>query len=117
MCIRDRSGGQARRLALARLLLRPAPLWLLDEATEGLDDATAADVLARLSRAADGRTVLMATHSQREAALADRLVVLAHGRIAVDARRGENAYALAFKALRPDVRQGRLAESGEQSSA
>ncbi len=68
------SGGQSRRLALARLLLRPAPLWLLDEPTEALDAATAHDVLQRLARHAGPRTLLIATHLRREAALADRLV-------------------------------------------
>ncbi|KAF1023532.1 MAG: putative ABC transporter ATP-binding protein [Paracidovorax wautersii] len=95
------SGGQARRLALARLLLMGRPLWLLDEPTEGLDDATARDVLARLAQALQGRTLLMATHTQREAALADRLVVLSHGRVVCDARRGDPAYAQAWQALRP----------------
>ncbi|HEY2254873.1 MAG TPA: ATP-binding cassette domain-containing protein, partial [Variovorax sp.] len=58
------SGGQSRRLALARLLLRDVPVWLLDEATEGLDAATAHDVLQRLQRQAAGRTLLIATHLQ-----------------------------------------------------
>ena len=96
------SGGQARRLALARLLLRDAPFWLLDEPTEALDGPTARDVLARLAQHAAGRTVLLATHLKREAALADRLIVLEHGRIVADLQRGTSAFTAALTALRHD---------------
>jgi ATP-binding cassette subfamily C protein CydC len=96
------SGGQSRRLALARLLLRDVPLWLLDEPTEALDTATARDVLRRLEVQAVGRTLLIATHLRREAALADRLVCLRQGRIVADLRRGSPAFDAALNALRPD---------------
>ncbi|MGJ7573962.1 thiol reductant ABC exporter subunit CydC [Variovorax sp. RB2P76] len=96
------SGGQARRLALARLLLRPVPLWLLDEPTEALDAATAHDVLQRLAQHAGARTLLIATHLRREAALADRLVCMAQGRIVADLRRGSEAFDAALRNLRPD---------------
>ena len=94
------SGGQSRRLALARLLLRRADFWLLDEPTEGLDGATAADVIARLALHAKGRTVLLATHLRREAALADRLLVMKDGRIDADLWRGTDAFKTALEALR-----------------
>lgn len=96
------SGGQSRRLALARLLLRDVPLWLLDEPTEALDASVADDVLQRLRAHATGRTLLIATHLQREAALADRLLCLAHGRLVADLRRGTPGFAAALSALRPD---------------
>lgn len=96
------SGGQGRRLALARLLLRPTPLWLLDEPTDGLDPDTARDVLSRLSREADGRTLVIATHIRREADLADRLIVLDRGRITGAFQRGEDGFSAALAALRPD---------------
>jgi ATP-binding cassette subfamily C protein CydC len=94
------SGGQSRRLALARLLLHPADVWLLDEPTEGLDHATAADVLARLRRRANGRTVLIATHLRREAELADRLIVMTEGQMTADLRRGTPDFDAALDALR-----------------
>ena len=73
------SGGQARRLALARLFLTNAPLWLLDEPTEGLDNATAEDVLERLKARAGSRTLLIATHIRREARICERIIVLNQG--------------------------------------
>jgi ATP-binding cassette subfamily C protein CydC len=96
------SGGQLRRLALARLLLRQVPLWLLDEPTEGLDPATARDVLQRLARLAQGHAVLLATHVRREAELADRLVCLQDGRIVMDIQRGDQEFETVLNTLRPD---------------
>ncbi|MDC9835978.1 amino acid ABC transporter ATP-binding/permease protein [Rhizobium binxianense] len=96
------SGGQSRRLALARLFLRDTPLWLLDEPTEGLDGATARDVLQRLSAKAAGRSLVIATHIRREAAIADRVAVIEGGRISEISRRGEAAFEKALDRLRPD---------------
>ena len=96
------SAGQARRLALARLLLRDAALWLLDEPTEGLDGNTARDVVARLDERATGRILVVATHTRREASLADRILVLRDGRIAADVARGTPAFDMELSQLRPD---------------
>lgn len=96
------SGGQARRLTLARLILRDTPLWLLDEPTEGLDGATARDVMARLRIAGEGRCVVIATHVRREAEHADRLIVMDRGQVVATSRRGGQAYAAALASLRPD---------------
>lgn len=64
------SGGQGRRVAIARLLLKDAPVWLCDEPTEGLDDATAREVLSQIIQLAaeKQRTLLLITH-QPEMAL------------------------------------------------
>lgn len=96
------SGGQLRRLALARLLLRDAPFWLLDEPTEAVDARIAADVLRRIAARAEGHTLLVATHLRREAALADRLIRIDHGRLVADLHRGTPAFDAALRALRPD---------------
>ena len=96
------SGGQSRRLALARLLLRGVPLWLLDEPTEALDTLTADDVLHRLAQASTGRTLLISTHLRREAALADRLVCVKEGRTVADVQRGTPAFDAMLQTLRAD---------------
>ena len=70
------SGGEARRLALARIVLKSAPVWLLDEPTAGLDEALAARVMANLMRKAGTATIIVAAHHGREAAFADRVVRL-----------------------------------------
>lgn len=96
------SGGQSRRLALARLLLRDVPLWLLDEPTEALDAATAQAVLDCVAALAQGRTLLIATHLRREAELADRVLCLQAGVIVADWRRGSFEFDAALQALRAD---------------
>ncbi len=73
------SGGQARRVALARAMVKDAPLLLLDEPTSGLDADTEALLLPALAKASQGRTTLMATHSPALIAQAQRVVHLADG--------------------------------------
>lgn len=75
------SGGQRRRVALARALLRDAPVLLLDEPTVGLDAAAERKVREAIRRARRGRTVLLVTHDAQLAALADRVVHLLDGRV------------------------------------
>jgi ATP-binding cassette subfamily C protein CydC len=70
------SGGEARRIALARALLKDAPILILDEPTEGLDAATEREVVARLAERTRGKTLLVITHRPACLALADRVVRL-----------------------------------------
>lgn len=82
---RGLSGGQAQRLALARVWLSEAPLVLLDEPTASLDPDSEAEVVAALARlAASGRTLIMATHQPALMTLAGRRVALHNGSL-VDA--------------------------------
>lgn len=68
------SGGEARRIALARALLKETPIVILDEPTEGLDLATEQKVIARLATRLSGTTVLIITHRPACLALANRVV-------------------------------------------
>lgn len=95
------SGGQASRLALARLLLHDTQLWLLDEPTEGLDYATAADVLHRLRSKSANRALLIVTHLLREAELADRIIVVDQGRIVKDLKSTDRRFSEILGQLRP----------------
>ncbi|MFI6522287.1 ABC transporter ATP-binding protein [Spirillospora sp. NPDC050679] len=80
---RDLSGGQWQRLALARVLYRDAPVWVLDEPTAALDIEGEARFLSGLADgAAAGRSVLVVTHRLETARAADRVLVLREGRLA-----------------------------------
>ena len=75
------SGGEGRRVALARVILRDAPILLLDEPTEGLDAETERAVLAALEEVMAGRTVVMITHRAAVAEAMDRVVRIEAGRL------------------------------------
>ena len=75
------SGGERQRLAIARALLKEAPILVLDEATANLDVTTERDVLERLRSFMAGRTTLVITHREAVAAGMDRTVRLEAGRI------------------------------------
>lgn len=70
------SGGESRRLAIARLLLHGGDVFLLDEPTTGLDEATARQLLAALRETLRGRAVVTASHQAAEIAIADRRLAL-----------------------------------------
>ncbi|WP_458098348.1 thiol reductant ABC exporter subunit CydD, partial [Roseomonas sp. WA12] len=67
------SGGERRRVALARALLKDAPILLLDEPTAHLDEAAEAALIGVIREGARSRTTIIATHSERLAAMADRV--------------------------------------------
>lgn len=78
---RQLSGGELRRLAIARALLHNAPLMLLDEPTEGLDATTESQILDLLSEVMRDKTVLMVTHRLRGLARFNQIIVMDNGKI------------------------------------
>ncbi len=83
------SGGQRQRLAIARALLKDAPLLILDEATSALDTESERQVQAALDTLMRGRTTIVIAHRLSTIERADRIVVLERGRIAESGRHAE----------------------------
>ena len=75
------SGGQARRLCLARMFLQDAPIWVLDEPTEGLDKLTERKVMQTLFQAARNHTLLVITHRTSDLEQFDDIILMEQGRI------------------------------------
>ena len=75
------SGGQRQRIAIARAILKAAPLLLLDEATSALDAESETLVQTGLSAAMQGRTTLIIAHRLATVQKVDRIVVMERGRI------------------------------------
>ncbi|AIR04042.1 amino acid ABC transporter permease [Cedecea neteri] len=78
---RQLSGGELRRLAIARAMLHNAPLMLLDEPTEGLDAETERQILDLLAEVTRNKTVLMVTHRLRGLNAFDSIIVMDNGQI------------------------------------
>lgn len=76
------SGGERQRISIARALLKDAPIVLLDEATASLDVENETRVQGALSRLLVGKTVLVIAHRMRTVEAADKIIVLADGRVA-----------------------------------
>ena len=75
------SGGERQRISIARALLKNAPIVLLDEATASLDVENETKVQGALSRLLAGKTVLVIAHRMRTVEAADKIVVLADGKV------------------------------------
>jgi ABC-type multidrug transport system fused ATPase/permease subunit len=75
------SGGEKQRIAIARAILRDAPILILDEPTSSLDAAAEQAVIEALRRAAAGRTTFIIAHRFSTVRLADRIIVLDEGEV------------------------------------
>jgi len=90
------SGGQRQRIALARAILKDAPILVLDEATSALDSEVEAEIQAALDEVMEGKTVIAIAHRLSTIARMDRIVVLDQGQIA---EQGSHADLLARDGL------------------
>ncbi len=86
---RQLSGGEQRRLGIARALLHDAPLLLLDEPTEGLDAATERHILALLQQLGRQKTLVIITHRLQGLELMDRIYVMDQGNFTEQGTHGE----------------------------
>ncbi|AUO65044.1 cysteine/glutathione ABC transporter ATP-binding protein/permease CydC [Citrobacter freundii complex sp. CFNIH2] len=100
---RQLSGGELRRLAIARALLHDAPLMLLDEPTEGLDATTESQMLELLAEVMRDKTLLMVTHRLRGLARFDQIIVMDNGQII---EQGNHADLLAQQGRYYQFKQG-----------
>jgi len=83
------SGGEKQRIAIARVLLKNAPILIFDEATSALDSKSEAAILDAMRDVATGRTTLVIAHRLSTVVDADKIVVLEHGRIVEQGSHGE----------------------------
>jgi len=102
------SGGQRQRLAIARALLKDAPILILDEATSGLDNRSEQHVQEALRAVMSGRTTLVIAHRLSTVELANRIIVLDEGRIAEQGTHTEllergGIYAQLYQARQSDA--------------
>lgn len=82
------SGGQRQRIALARAILKDAPILVLDEATSALDSEVEAAIQSALARVMEGKTVLAIAHRLSTLTEMDRIIVLEEGRIVEEGSHG-----------------------------
>jgi ATP-binding cassette subfamily B protein/subfamily B ATP-binding cassette protein MsbA len=104
------SGGQRQRVAIARALLRDTPILLLDEATSALDSASEAVVQRALERLSEGRTTLVIAHRLATVSDADKICVMAAGRVVEE---GRHADLLAGGGIYADLYTLQFADAAE----
>jgi ATP-binding cassette subfamily B multidrug efflux pump len=108
------SGGQRQRIAIARAVLKDAPILILDEATSALDSEVEASIQENLKRLMEGKTVIAIAHRLSTIAALDRLVVMDQGRIVEEGTHEELiAKGGIYAGLWARQSGGFLAENGE----
>ncbi len=108
------SGGQRQSIALARALAPKPSILLLDEPSSALDTQAEAQLIARLERATQGRTLVIVTHRTSMLRLVDRVMVLDRGRIVIDGKRDEILRAMTnARAAKAPAVEAPAAKAGE----
>ena len=106
------SGGQRQAILLARLLIRNPQVVLLDEPTAAMDEATEHHFIQNFAKWSAGRTVIFATHRMKMLELANRLIVLENGQVALDDEKERGLKMLAAinrvkpSAVKPQAQEG-----------
>jgi ATP-binding cassette, subfamily B, bacterial len=108
------SGGQRQRIAIARAILKDAPILLLDEATSALDAESEHAVQEALDRLMQGRTTLVIAHRLATVRSADRILVMEHGRIVEE---GDHDTLVARNGLYARLARLQFSEAGEREAA
>jgi ABC-type multidrug transport system fused ATPase/permease subunit len=103
------SGGQRQRIAIARAVLRDAPILILDEPTSSIDSKTEAVILDSLDRLMEGRTTFMIAHRLSTIRRADWILVMDQGRVVEQGRHDE-----LLAAADADAAEGEEEEEGDE---